>query len=110
MIVEDETSRNWLVLDGDPAYTIVDKLSKKGMKYIALPQSTIRTGDPRTLTESTFDPYPALKAAVDAEDATVSAIFLAKGKRFYQLRQAARLVAKTQLLDVYDSERVEELV
>ena len=94
MIVEDETSRNWLVLEGDPAYTIVDRLYKKGMKYIALPQSTLRTGDPRTLTETTFDPYPALKAAADTEDETVSAIFLARGKRFYQLRQAARLVAK----------------
>jgi len=105
MITEDETGRRWLVLEGDPAYTIVDKLNDKGMKYLAITQRAIQTGSFGAFEEADFDPYPALKAAAELRTTSekVADLFLASGKRKYQIRQAARLVGeKTGIPPMHD--------
>ncbi len=112
MITEDETGRRWLVLEGDPAYTIVDKLNDKGMKYLAITQRAIQTGSFGAFAEADFNPHSALKAAEDLRTSAPDAasIFLNKGRRNFQIRQAFRLiVGKTEVPQVYLQQGVDEL-
>lgn len=74
MIALDENGNQWLVLKGDPAYSICSLLERKGFTRTILPRKAIMTGRVEDISVPGVDVLEAL-AQVGAEG-TLAQVFL----------------------------------
>lgn len=90
--IEDERGRSWVAFEGDPAYEMVQKLEKKGYRYIVLPTEYFTGVRQEPMYEHEQHTWylagiGELETGGQVEDDTLAAEYTKVGIRYLQLSE-----------------------